>query len=133
MLGAREHLGGRGSGLGLSNASRLSPPDESSLNTWHLASSTFSLRSMSVWSGRGRRGQPPVEARIHEALADLRPMLRNETMGIELVEFQRDTGVAVLRFEGDCPDCEMSASMLREGIEAHLRMRVPEIREVRAL
>jgi Fe-S cluster biogenesis protein NfuA len=74
-----------------------------------------------------------VEARIQEALADLGPILRLETLGVELIEFRPETGVAVLRFEGDCPDCEMSASMLREGIEAHLRMRVPEIREVRAV
>ena len=88
---------------------------------------------MNVWTGRGRRRPPPVEARIQAALADLGPMLRIETVGIELVEFRRETGVAVLRFRGDCPDCEMSASMLRAGIEAHLRMRVPEIREVHAV
>ena len=88
---------------------------------------------MSVLRGRGRRKQPAVEARIQQALVELRPLLRIDTVGIELVEFQRETGIAVLRFEGDCPDCEMSASMLRQGIEAHLRMQVPEIREVRAV
>jgi len=62
----------------------------------------------------------------------MRPLLRMDSVGVELVAFSADTGVALLRFEGDCPDCRLSASMLRQGIEAHLRQQVPEIREVRA-
>jgi Fe-S cluster biogenesis protein NfuA len=73
-----------------------------------------------------------VESRIRAALLDLRPLLRLDSVGIELVRFEAENGVAVLRFQGDCPDCEMSASMLRQGIEARLRMQVPEIRAVRA-
>ena len=68
---------------------------------------------------RRRSRRSPSSLRLDEAL-------------IELVEFERRTGVAVLRMRGDCPDCAMSVSTLREGIEAHLRMRVPEMREVRA-
>lgn len=52
---------------------------------------------------------------------------------MELVEFQFDSGVAVLRLSGDCPDCDLTAGHLRQGIEANLRRRVPEIREVRAV
>ena len=87
---------------------------------------------MSMWK-RGRDGGAAVERRIRRALVELRPLLRIESVGIELVQFEEQTGVAVLRFEGDCPDCRMSASMLREGVEAHLRMQVPEIRGVRAV
>jgi Fe-S cluster biogenesis protein NfuA len=50
---------------------------------------------------------------------------------IDLVNFEAATGVAVLRVEGDCPDCEMSVATLLQGIEAHLKLRVPEIREIR--
>ena len=82
---------------------------------------------------RRTRNRPSVEARIRRALAGLRPLLRLETAGVDLVSFEEETGIAVLRFDGDCPDCQMSASMLRQGIEAHLRMQVPEIREVRAV
>jgi Fe-S cluster biogenesis protein NfuA len=72
-----------------------------------------------------------VEDRIRAAIAEVGPLLKLETIGIELVEFERESGVAMLRFEGDCPGCEMSARMLRDGIEAHLRTQVPEVREVR--
>ena len=60
-------------------------------------------------------------------------MLRLDKAVLELVSFEKASGVAVLRLHGDCPDCEMSVIALRAGIEAQLRMRVPEVREVRAL
>jgi Fe-S cluster biogenesis protein NfuA len=82
---------------------------------------------------RSIRTQQTVEGRITDALAQVAVMLRLDQAVIELVEFEHRTGVAVLRLHGDCPDCEMSVSTLRDGIEAQLRMRVPEVREVRAV
>jgi Fe-S cluster biogenesis protein NfuA len=79
-----------------------------------------------------RRGSD-VADRIRAALAELHPLLRIEAAGIELVSFDGERGLALLRVEGDCPDCEMSVAMMMEGIGAHLRARVPEIREVRRL
>ena len=74
-----------------------------------------------------------IEERISEALAALRPLLHVESARLELVEFEAQDGVAVLRVAGECPDCDLTAVTLRQGIEAQLRMRVPEVREVRAL
>ena len=74
-----------------------------------------------------------IEQRIRQALDAMRPLLHIETARIELVEYQVESGVAVIRMDGDCPDCDLTAAHLRQGIEAHLRMQVPEVREVRAL
>ena len=52
-------------------------------------------------------------------------------MNVELMEFNADTGLTVVRCAGDCPDCDLSAENLTVGIEAHLRQQVPEIRTVR--
>ena len=82
---------------------------------------------------RLRRAGQPIEARISDALSQVAVMLRLEDAVIELVEFERRTGVAVLRLHGDCPHCEMPVSALRDGIEAQLKMRVPEVRGVRSL
>jgi Fe-S cluster biogenesis protein NfuA len=82
--------------------------------------------------GKSRDGRAAVEARIRAALDALRPLLRVNAPVAELLEYQPDRGLAVLRVGGRCPGCDMSAAMLIEGIEAHLRMRVPEVREVRA-
>jgi Fe-S cluster biogenesis protein NfuA len=80
---------------------------------------------------RGRNSTEAIEARIREAIAGLRPLLGVEATGVDLVNFEATTGVAVLRIEGDCPECEMSVAALLQGIEAHLKLRVPEIREIR--
>jgi Fe-S cluster biogenesis protein NfuA len=52
-------------------------------------------------------------------------------MDIELVEFDSESGAAVIRCTGDCPGCDLSAENLTVGIEAHLRLQVPEIRSIR--
>jgi Fe-S cluster biogenesis protein NfuA len=78
-----------------------------------------------------QRTSPDVEDRIRAAIVEMRTLLRVETMDVELVEFDADSGVAVVRCSGDCPDCDLSAENLTVGIEAHLRQQVPEIRSIR--
>ena len=74
-----------------------------------------------------------VEVRIREAIIGLRPLLRvNAPEVIDLVHFDLRSGVVVLRLDGGCPDCDMPVAALMQGIEAHLKLRVPEIRSVRA-
>ena len=82
---------------------------------------------------KAARGERDIDARIRETLTELRPRLHIAEANIELVEFEEQTGTAVLRVEGDCPDCEMSAANMIEGIAAHLRARVPEVKDVRRL
>lgn len=62
----------------------------------------------------------------------MRPLLRVDDFGIELVRFDAANGVAHVRVEGGCPDCDMTAATLTTGIEAHLRQRVPEVETVEA-
>lgn len=81
--------------------------------------------------GRGIRGPRDIDDRIRETLDELRPLLHIEEATVELVSFDAQSGVATLRVEGDCHDCEMSAANLMEGIGAHLRSRVPEVKDVR--
>ena len=81
---------------------------------------------------RGAHGENDIDDRIRETLDDIRPLLHMEAT-IELVQFEEQTGIAVLRVEGDCPDCDMSAANMIEGIGAHLRARVPEVKDVRRL
>jgi Fe-S cluster biogenesis protein NfuA len=80
-----------------------------------------------------QRSSPDLEDRIRTAIDGMRPLLRIETMDVELIEFEIAEGVAVLRVAGDCPDCQLSAEMLTVGIEAHLRQQVPEIRSIRVV
>jgi Fe-S cluster biogenesis protein NfuA len=82
---------------------------------------------------KGARSDRDIDNRIRETLLEVRPLLHIAEAHIELVQFEEQTGTAVLRVEGDCPDCEMSAANMIEGIAAHLRSRVPEVKDVRRL
>ncbi len=78
-----------------------------------------------------KRNPADISRRINSALEGMRPLLHIEKMDLALLSFDSATGVTILRIAGDCPDCTMTATELRAGIEAHLRLRVPEITEVR--
>jgi len=78
-----------------------------------------------------QRTATDVDDRIRTAIGGMRTLLRIESMDIDLVEFDAESGAAVIRCTGDCPDCDLSAEMLTVGIEAHLRQQVPEIRSIR--
>ena len=82
---------------------------------------------------KGARGERDVDVRIRDTLIELRPLLHIAEANVELVQFEDETGTAVLRVEGDCPDCDMSAANMIEGIAAHLRSRVPEVKDVRTV
>ena len=82
---------------------------------------------------KGARAERDVDSRIRETLLEIHSLLHIAEASIELVQFEEQTGTAVLRVEGDCPDCEMSAANMIEGIAAHLRSRVPEVRDVRRI
>jgi Fe-S cluster biogenesis protein NfuA len=81
---------------------------------------------------RGTRGDNDVDTRIRETLGEIRALLHMDAT-IDLVQFEETTGLAALRVEGDCPDCDLSAANMMEGIGAHLRARVPEVKDVRRI
>jgi Fe-S cluster biogenesis protein NfuA len=79
---------------------------------------------------RAGKKNPAIETRISAILAEVEPMLRIEHCKLELVEFAPESGRATLRIDGGCPDCQVSPATFSPAIQAHIRMRVPEVREV---
>ena len=79
------------------------------------------------------RGAAEITGQIDAALAELRVLIAHHASRVELRDFAPATGVATLVVEGGCSDCDMPAAALLEGIAAHLRLRVPEVRAVRAV
>lgn len=71
-----------------------------------------------------------IEGRIAAVLADVIPLLRIEHCRLEVDAFVVQSGLLTVRIEGSCPDCLGSPAMFRAAIEAHVRQRVPEVREV---
>ncbi len=77
----------------------------------------------------GKSG-PALEGRIRSVLSDLAPLLRIEHCALELVNFDPGSGDLTIRIAGSCPDCSGSPAMFSTAIEAHIRQRVAEVRQV---
>ena len=86
---------------------------------------------MSVLRRNRQRSPETVEKSITIVLAEVGPLLRIEHCEIEIVEFSTLTGLLRVRIDGNCPDCELSPATFMPAIEAHLKLRIPEVREVR--
>ena len=73
-----------------------------------------------------------IETQIEREIESLAPMLKLESSALRLERFDSTEKVVYLEITGDCPDCDMKALTFVEGIEAHLRRRIPGIAGVRA-
>jgi len=72
-----------------------------------------------------------VEKRVRKALDEIRPNIQADGGDIELVAVEK--GVVKVRLQGHCVDCPMSALTLKQGVEARLKKRVPEVVKVEAV
>ncbi|MEX2109147.1 MAG: NifU family protein [Gemmatimonadaceae bacterium] len=87
---------------------------------------------MSVLRRRKPRAQADVEHHIRHELEDILPILRIDHCAIELESFDPASGAAVLLVKGGCPDCDVSPVTFMQGIETQLKLRVAELKTVRA-
>lgn len=70
-----------------------------------------------------------VIERINQILNKLKPYLNSEGGDLEFVKYE--DGIVYIRMLGACVDCYSLDSTLKDGIEAILVERVPEVIEVR--
>ena len=82
---------------------------------------------------RIRRQRPTdrIEAQIRAEIGAVTAMLGLEHCAISLFRFNTEDGVAVLRVDTSCAECEVSPATFMAGIETRLKVRVAEVREVR--
>lgn len=81
--------------------------------------------------GKTKRSNEEVERHIAQELAEMTPLLGIDACGIELTYFDDATGVALIRFIGECASCDASAATFLPGIETRLKLKVAELLEVR--
>ena len=67
--------------------------------------------------------------KIHIALEQIRPFLKDDGGDIEFIELTDDNVVKV-KFLGACSDCSMSAMTLKGGVEEAIKKGVPQIQAV---
>jgi Fe-S cluster biogenesis protein NfuA len=71
--------------------------------------------------------------KIEQVLEAVRPAIRMDGGDVEFVDFDEGDGTVKLRLMGHCVGCPMSMATLKNGIEARLKMVVPEVRTVEAV
>ena len=72
-----------------------------------------------------------VEKRVQKALDEIRPSIQADGGDIELVAVEK--GIVKVRLQGHCAGCPMSAMTLKQGVETHLKKKVPEVVKVESV
>jgi Fe-S cluster biogenesis protein NfuA len=65
---------------------------------------------------------------IQEVLAEIRPALQADGGDVEFIDFS--DGIVHVRMQGACGNCPMSMMTLKQGIEARIKARIPEVTSV---
>lgn len=73
-----------------------------------------------------------MKEKIQKVIDEIRPALQADGGNIELVDVQED-GVVKVRLMGACGSCPMSQLTLKRGVEARLKAKIPEVKEVVAV
>ena len=94
-----------------------------------------------VWVplGFGRKAVSQTKAKdrsvmidqIKAVLEEIRPTLQADGGDVEFIDFQ--DGVVTVRMKGACGGCPMSAMTLKNGIEARLKAKIPEVQSVQQI
>ncbi len=66
-----------------------------------------------------------MKERILQVLDEIRPALQNDGGDVEFIDF--NDGVVLVRMTGACGNCPMSMMTLKQGIEARLKAKIPEV------
>jgi Fe-S cluster biogenesis protein NfuA len=72
-----------------------------------------------------------VKEKVQKVIDEIRPALEADGGNIELVDIE--DGVVKVRLLGACGSCPMSQLTLKRGVEARLKAKVPEVKEVVAV
>jgi Fe-S cluster biogenesis protein NfuA len=72
-----------------------------------------------------------IKKRVQESLDEIRPQIQLDGGDVELVAVEEQT--VKVRLVGHCAGCPMAAMTLKNGVEALIKQRVPEIQKVEAV
>ncbi|HEY1653237.1 MAG TPA: NifU family protein [Acidimicrobiales bacterium] len=72
----------------------------------------------------------PMEARVQEALASVRPFLGQHGGDVELLGIDDELGAVKLRLLGSCDGCPSSAATLQGAVEVAIHEKAPEVTRI---
>ena len=72
-----------------------------------------------------------MREKVEKVIDEIRPFLEADGGNIELIDIQE--GIVKVKLVGACGSCPMSQLTLKRGVEARLKEKVPEVKEVVAV
>jgi Fe-S cluster biogenesis protein NfuA len=72
----------------------------------------------------------PLELRVQEALASVRPFLGQHGGDVELLAIDDELGAVKLRLLGSCDGCPSSAATLQGAVEVAIHEKAPEVTRI---
>ena len=72
-----------------------------------------------------------MEEEVKNALNEIRPALQADGGDVEFVEMEGD--VVKVRLTGACGGCPMATITLKNGIEAHIKKKIPGVASVESV
>ena len=81
-----------------------------------------------MWSGKMSEN---LKEKVQKALNEIRPSIQADGGDIELIAV--NDGIVKVRLQGHCVGCPMSAMTLKQGVETHLKERIPEVIKVESV
>ena len=73
--------------------------------------------------------RPLVEARVKNALEQIRPYLQQDGGDVEYVDITNEC-VVMVRLQGHCGSCPHAMQTLKQGIETAIKRVIPEVKSV---
>lgn len=72
-----------------------------------------------------------LEMKVKAAIDEIRPQLQADGGDVELIAVENN--IVKVRLVGHCAGCPMATMTLKQGIEAYVKKRIPEIVKVEAV
>lgn len=72
-----------------------------------------------------------LEMKVKAAIDQIRPQLQADGGDVELIAVENN--IVKVKLVGHCAGCPMATMTLKQGIEAYVKKRVPEIQKVEAV
>ncbi|MCB1182432.1 NifU family protein [bacterium] len=66
-----------------------------------------------------------MKEKIQAVLDEIRPALQADGGDVEFIDY--NDGIVTVRMQGACGSCPMSIMTLKQGIEARMKERIPEV------
>ena len=71
-----------------------------------------------------------MKTQVEKFIQEIRPQLQMDGGDVELVDVDEKNGIVKVRLQGACATCPMATITLKQGLEAEMRKKIKDVKEV---